>query len=203
VSAIVNTAGAALTPFFLLVYFESDIVGQYALVDRSVGVAVGVIGQSVSQVFMSDFAASIRGGSEAAHRLFRRIIVIQFAIGILPAIAGAMVMPSLFEIAFGPEWRVAGEFGAIMSPLFLIGFAFAPVNMVLTIMGQQQWQLAWDVARTTGVIAIWVAVGSLDLSATAAVALYTGFSCLAYLSHLWIADRCISQAPYRINGARP
>ena len=194
VSALINGGGGVITPLLVLAYFDAATAGQYALVDRTVGAAIAVVGQSISQVFMASFSESLRGPAHESQMLFRKIIAIQFAIGLFPTIIGAFALPKVVTIVFGTQWYLAGEFAVIMSPLFLVGFVVTPVNMALALMEKQQWQLMWDIFRLAGVILIWRLVASIDASPQFALVLHVSFSCVMYVVYLGIVDWLLSQS---------
>ncbi|MDE2184680.1 MAG: hypothetical protein KGJ78_16795 [Alphaproteobacteria bacterium] len=191
ISATVNTLGGMMTPVLMLMCFSSTVAGQFALVDRSVGTALGVIAQSVYQVYLSTFANSLQSGTDEPLRRFRQTILIQFLIGIVPAIVLAIVFPWLFVLVFGGEWHMAGEFGRILMPLYLVGFSVSPVNMTLMVLENQRTQLAWDCFRLTGVVTIWSTVAVLHVSPYFAMAIHSAFGCTAYLVYMLMADRAV------------
>lgn len=194
VSALINGGGGVITPLLVLAYFDAATAGQYALVERTIGAAIAVVAQSISQVFMGSFSESLRGAAHNSRTLFRQIIVVQFAIGLIPSIVSILILPTVIAIVFGPQWHLAGDFAAIMSPLFLVGFIVTPVNMALALMEKQQWQLLWDVFRLAGVILIWWLIASIRASPQFALILHVSFSCAVYIAYLGIVDWLLSQS---------
>lgn len=192
-SAIVNTGGGVITPLLMLVSFDTATIGQYVLVDRCLGAVVAVIGQALSQVFMTDLAKALRSNTDAPSSIFRRIVKVQFLIGVLPAIIGIVLLPSLFPMLFGQKWQIAGIYGAILVPFYLVSFIVVPVNMALTIMERQNWQLAWDTFRLVGVVLVWSLTAWCKWGALTGISAYTGFGILAYLLYLFITDRLLKR----------
>jgi O-antigen/teichoic acid export membrane protein len=193
VSAMVNLAGASITPILVFAYYGAHTAGQFTLVDRSVAAVIGILAQSMSQVYMSDLARQIRDPEGDARALFRRIVKTSILIGAVPAALLCLILPFAFPLVFGQQWHLAGELGRLMYPLFLSTFVVVPVNTTLAVMGRQGLQFAWDVLRLCSISAVWATAHLLQMSAEHAVALYAAAAALNYMAYLAIADRALGK----------
>ena len=193
-AAFVNTVGGMITPMLVLVWFGAAATGQFALVERIAGMAVGAVGAAVSQVFTGAFSTTLRSSPADARALFRRVTGVHFLLGVGPAIALAAAGPWLFATVFGEQWRTAGLFARYMSPYLLIMFVAAPVNMALTLLQHQKVQFMWDTGRLAGVLGVWTIAGWSGLDIETAIGLHALIGSVGYAIYLWTADRLMRQS---------
>lgn len=203
VSAVLNVTGSTITPLLILTYFGAHIAGQFTLVDRGIAAAIGILSQSMSQVYMSDFARLLRDPESAPLAMFRRLVKILLLLSAVPAAILCLILPTVIPIVFGQQWHLAGELGQVMYPLFLSTFVVSPVNMTLTVMGRQELQLAWDGLRLASVLAVWTIAHVLGLDIRYAVALYAAVAALNYAVYLLIADYALRRHGTLPARARP
>jgi O-antigen/teichoic acid export membrane protein len=184
----INVLGGILTPVMIYASFSPAVAGQYALIDRSVNLPLGLVIISIGQVFTAQFSAELRRDANAAAAHFRRVLGYMGLLALGPLIVLIAAGPWLFTFVFGAEWQTAGELSRILAPAYASSLLSGPVHMVLTVMGHQKLQTAWEVSRLVLVVGLWTLVPRLDLSLDTAVAVYSGilvacnvgFVCLSY-----------------------
>jgi teichuronic acid exporter len=191
--ALINAAGSAFTAPILLVLFSAHDAGQYALVERSIGMPIGMLAAAASQVFMAGFAEAGRSG-DGRRQVLRDIASRHFKLGILPAIALFLVAPVLVPLVFGDAWEAAGRYAQALVPLYLVAFIVGPLNMALTLADKQVHQLAWDVARLGVIAGVWMIIIVAQLPTLTALWLYSGAACVCYLAYLVLADRVLADS---------
>lgn len=184
----INVVGGILTPVMIYASFSPVVAGQYALVDRSVNLPLGLVIISIGQVFTAQFSAELRRDASAAATHFRRVLGYMGLLALGPLIVLIAAGPWLFSSIFGAEWQTAGEMSRILAPAFASSLLSGPVHMVLTVMGHQKLQTAWEVSRLGLVVGLWTLVPQLDLTLDTALAAYSviivvcnvGFVCISY-----------------------
>ena len=62
-------------------------------------------------------------------------------ISLLPFGLFALIAPDLFEIVFGKNWRTAGEYAQILTPMFLLRFISNPLSNMFLIAEKQKLEL--------------------------------------------------------------
>lgn len=205
-SAVLNTASLALPVILVYRWYGAAVAGWFALAHRVVDLPAIVVGMAVSQVFTGEAAAAGRTDPARlrplAYRTARRLALW----GLLPSVGLAVAGPLLFGPVFGSSWETAGVFVAVSAPMVWIRFIAVPVSHTLLVTEQQGLQLCWDVGRIVLLTAGLAMAGSLDWSATAAVAMYSGtmtvsFAALAALA-LWVPSRARRSRPAAGGGAR-
>jgi len=192
IAALVNSAGSSFTAVMLIWLFSAADAGQYAMVERFIGLPVGLIAGAGSQVFMSHLAhhLSQRRGADAL-REYRRIVLTYSACAILPMGALFVLAPSLMPLVLGPQWKDAGLYAQALVPLYLLAFAVGPVNMTLTVLGRQRLQLGWDAGRLAAMASMWWVVSASGISVLSALWCYSTVACAGYLVYLLLADMAL------------
>lgn len=130
-----NTAGAQIPPLLFAATFGAASAGFYALAHRLIAMPMGLVGQAVGQVFLSDAPAQYRSGElphkvDKAHKILIKCIFPPTAILILFG-------PSLFSFVFGDEWKISGEVASWLSLWMLMAFTTAPLSSVFTVAEKQ------------------------------------------------------------------
>ncbi len=188
---LVNTAGGTITSAMLYGYFDSHVSGQYGLVERSLLLPLGMLAGAIAQVYTARLASSLRAGKEEVVRTFRRLLGLLLATGVIPALVLGITAPELFVWTFGNQWRVAGEFAQIMSPMLLTTYLMAPVNMVLVVLGKQITQSVWEACRLAALLLAWMTITGLDYTPKEAIVLHTVASVVMMVAYILIADASI------------
>jgi O-antigen/teichoic acid export membrane protein len=192
--SLLDSVGTTITPMLMFGLFGPAVSGQYALVDRGIAVPIAVIVQAVSQVYMASFSAALRSDPPQATALYKRLVVAQLKIGIVPAIVIALLGPWIFESLFGSQWSEAGQFAQVMSPLLLTSFALAPVTMTLLMLERQRLNFAWYVCRLSVVLAAWFVMSRLHVPPLSAMAIHVAVNLVAYGVLVFITYRSLPAA---------
>ncbi|MDX2007804.1 MAG: oligosaccharide flippase family protein [Meiothermus sp.] len=184
-SALITNAGA-FVPFFLFArYFPLETVGWFALTNRVLSVPANLVGQAIAQVFYPEVAQRQRQGVDVAPLLERTataLLVLGMPVFALVGLGGSW----LFSLLFGSEWRFAGLYAQILAPFFLISFVSSPLSSFALVQGRQLESL-WISIFNILAVALAVAVGVWQGSATVAVAVFSSVESLIYLAYLaWI-----------------
>lgn len=148
-----NTAGSQIPPLLFASTFGAGYAGFYALAHRLIAMPMGLVGQAVGQVFLSDAPAQYRSGKlpdtlNKAHKVLIKCILPPTALLVLFG-------PSLFRFVFGEEWRISGEVASWLSLWMLMAFTTAPLSSVFTVAEKQHlgmiMQAVLLVTRVTGI----------------------------------------------------
>jgi len=189
VSALINAAGSAFTAVMLLWLFGAFEAGQYAMVDRMVGMPVGLLSAAISQVFMANLSKSVSSGDFYAARIdYLRVLRVQTLTGVPIALLVFFVAPVVLDLLLGDGWETAGVYVRALTVLYLCSYIAGPLNMTLTVLGRQRLQLIWDCMRLTIIGGAWGAIWLMSLEPGTALWVYSISSFVAYGAYLVIAD---------------
>ena len=129
-ASLINVCSHYLPFIVLPLMISSKVAGLYFLVFRVLMIPASFVGKAVLEVFKNRIQEDFRNiGS--CKVIFVRTGVMLFLISFIPTILLTLFAPTLFKLAFGEEWREAGEYARILAPLAMLQFVSSPLSYVL------------------------------------------------------------------------
>ncbi|MDB5123364.1 MAG: hypothetical protein JWP94_1493 [Mucilaginibacter sp.] len=200
--ALLNIAGFAIPSLLIGSFFGLKVLGFYALVDRLFSSPSVLIGQSVSQVYISDASRIAKNDPEKLKRTFLKLIKYLSLISFFPLLIAAIIAPSAFAVIFGSQWREAGIYVSILAPMQFVSFIVWPLIPTLNLLERQRWQLAWEVSRVVINCVSLLLMHYWGANARFAIAGYGAAMFCGYLLHLLLSYRAINLQVSRFNEMR-
>lgn len=207
-SILLNSVSWQLPALLLGYFFDSAVVGFYALGFRMLQMPMGLLGSAIGQVFFQRAARAKHEGTLA--RVVRGVhdSLIQF--GLLPIAVLGVTGPEVFSSILGPQWHEAGVYAQILSAWTLVWFVTSPLTSLFSVLEMQGlglWMQMLNFATRFASLAVGGWLGSARLAVTlfaatgvpvyASLALLTmskaGVDCRAALS--WSSRRLLSVVP--------
>jgi O-antigen/teichoic acid export membrane protein len=146
-AALLSTAGASLPMLLMAQLYGVQVLGWLALADRVMGAPSVLIGQAVSQVYMTEAASLARTDPHGLRTLFRITIRKLVLLPALPCLIVLLFGPSLFALIFGEPWREAGNYARLLVVMHYVVFVAWPFTPTLTVLEHQGQQLTLDILR--------------------------------------------------------
>jgi O-antigen/teichoic acid export membrane protein len=135
--SLLNTLSNQLPLFLLTRYFGVSTAGDYGLANRTVTTPMGLLGESVGQVFYQE--ASTRNNTKGnLHNLVKYIYKRLFKIGILPIVLLTVFAPFIFKLFFGEDYQSSARMVQIIIPWVFFGFLTQPVSTIFTVLNKQK-----------------------------------------------------------------
>lgn len=184
-SNLLNAVVGQLPLFMIGLRHGALAAGLFALTQRVLSAPVALLAASVLEVFkrqsVQDFET--HGNCREAYRYTFKTLVL---LGMGPSLILLLFSPQLFAWIFGENWRVAGELGQILAPLYFLNFIASPLSYVFFVTGKQKRDLVWQLALFAMTLTVFLLPGTLEQS----VAWYAiGYSML-YLVYLRMSYEC-------------
>jgi O-antigen/teichoic acid export membrane protein len=129
--AICNSAAIYLPIILLSAWASGPEAGYLVLGMYAMQVPMSLIGNAVSQVYMSRGAEEERAGRLAPFTVDVLSGLVKTGVG--PLICVSIAAPELFKLVFGPDWIRAGILVGWMCPWFIMQFLASPVSLALHI----------------------------------------------------------------------
>ena len=105
----------------------------------------------------------------------------------LPFTILLLFSPLLFEFIFGKEWRIAGEYAQIMTPMFFLQFFVSPLSNMFYVAEKQKIDLIIQCFLFLGLCS-GLAIGFYGFNSTyVAIVLFTTIYCIKYFVELFLA----------------
>lgn len=161
-SSFINSAGIMVPVLMLSHFYAVSDVGSFALSQRLIALPIGIIGKSVSQVFLSYVTSLI---SENPLKIRRQYLILT---GFLLCVAVTTSLPLwfspiIFPVFFGENWHESGIIIKCMIPFFISSFTVSPLS-ILDWLNRQNWMFAWNIIRFLAVCASFYIAGSRESS---------------------------------------
>lgn len=130
-------ANQQLTPILFSTFFNSSIVGHYALANKILRLPNIVITNSIANVFRNDAIDDLRINNTCRSlykSTFKKLFLMSFPVyGLI-----FIISPWLFTFVFGSQWDIAGHFGQIISLFLFFEFIATPLNTLFYVRGKQK-----------------------------------------------------------------
>lgn len=139
----VNTVSFQLPIILLGAIFGSHVPGMYMLTQRVMGAPSALIAGALGDVFRQEASYSyIHKGN--CKKIFIKTLKKLLTISFFPFFLFFFLAPDLFSLLFGNQWRVAGEYARILTPMFLMQFVCTPLMSMFIIGEKQKIDFIWQ-----------------------------------------------------------
>ena len=181
-SSILNAVALALPVFCLSRLCDSDTVGLFGLAVRVGWAPLSLLSSAVSQVHLNRVSELVKSGHGVAPYVMR-VLAALLGIALLPTLLMLGWGPNLFAMAFGPSWRGAGEYLAILMPAIALQFVASTLSPTCCATGNNRLAAAWKVLAflITAAFFLFIAPGR---DARVILRLFAVTNGLLYLSYL-------------------
>ena len=186
---LINALSQSLPVLLLAANFGSAAAGQYAITMAVLAMPVLLVGQSVQAVFYPRISEAIQRG-EDGRTMIARTTGAMAAVGVWPFVVVLVAGPTLFAIAFGPEWRTAGVYAQWLAPWMFLQYLNAPAVAAIPALRLQRGLLVYELFSTGAkVLALWAGY-AMFADDVIAVALFGAAGALAYVWLIaWVIRR--------------
>jgi O-antigen/teichoic acid export membrane protein len=176
-------AGAMQLPALLLAMaFAIDAAGWYSLAQQVILLPIGLIANSVAQVYSGEAPRAAREDPAELRRVFFKTARGLALIAAGPALLLAAAAPFAFSLVFGQEWVEAGVFARFLAPMFFAYFVMWPLTYTLNVLGELNVLLLWSSVRFAAVLAALIGVPALGGSPAQTVLAYSSAMTAALIS---------------------
>ena len=140
VANTMNAASRQLPSIFFNMFFTQSAAGFYLIVNLAIGVPITIFSIAIGDVFRQQASVAYAERGECLKeykKIFKKLLMMS----LLPFGLFALIAPDLFEIVFGKNWRIAGEYAQILTPMFLLRFISNPLSNMFLIAEKQKLEL--------------------------------------------------------------
>jgi len=191
-SAVFNAATIQVPLLLMATFYGPVVAGLFALGQRVVAAPMSLIGSAVANVYYSTLAEIARNEPEKLQPIFLRLTKRLLLIGIGPIVLAGIIGPWACQVAFGPQWREAGDFLRLLTPMLLAQFVASPLGGTLDVLERQDLHLIREIVRQALCIGALVVGKMLELDVWYAVLLFAvagTIGNLFYIASTWYALR--------------
>lgn len=195
-----TSVSLAMPPLLLAAFFGPATAGFFAIARTVLALPSSLISSAVGTVFLPRIVDAARCGDSLRPLVIKATTGLAIA-GFIPFAVVISFGPSLFALAFGPDWMPAGEYARWLSVWLYFSFLNPPSCQVLVVSGLQGPFLIFQTVTETLRFGALAAGAYLIGSALAALALFSLVGCVANLWLIvWAITSCHTQTR---NNMRP
>jgi len=190
-AALCNGFALQSLPLFFMTW-SAEAAASVFLVQRVLRTPAGLVAQSVSRVFVSDY--SLSNSPEDKRNVQKKYLVNILKVGLLPAFMVFAFGPLLSTYAFGDGFNSASLFIRPLLIATLVQVASSSLSQVLILNNRPGLQLAWDASRAMSLVLLFSACKAWDLSATNAIWSFALIMASFDAAHLVISRKAIASS---------
>jgi O-antigen/teichoic acid export membrane protein len=180
-----NITSSQMPTLLLSALFSSSATGFFMLTQRVMGAPTKLISSAIGDVFRQEASkdyVTIGNCKKIYIKSLQRLLTL----AILPAIGFFFIAPELFELVFGKDWRVAGEYAQILTPVFFLRFITSPLSIMFIIAEKQMLDLIWQILLFAGTSASFY-IGFLYQNEKIALMFFSGTYSLLFLINVYVS----------------
>lgn len=171
-----NATTRQIPNIILAAFFGPVVVGFYLLAHRAIAMPITLVQNSVRKVF---YVKAVEVGRKD-QSLFALCVKMTGLIGLAmaPAAGGVFLLGDwLFQLIFGPEWGVAGQYAKWIMLAVSVAFCSVPASVVLPVVGWNKFYLGFEVFATVFRVSVIVFFASQYSSDATVIALSIAAVC--------------------------
>lgn len=182
---LIDTVNTQLPTLVIASVFYTSQVGYFAMAGNLLSVPASVISIAVKDVFRQRaFEEWQKYGNCQA--IYKKTVKVMFIIILPLSIFLMIILPTVFSVMLGEEWRVAGHFARILVPNVSVLFMFQVVAAVFIIANKMKISFYWQIFSICLTV-ISLSVGCFilkDIELT--LILYVAARCIANLTRFYL-----------------
>jgi O-antigen/teichoic acid export membrane protein len=173
---LMGTVALQIPIFLFTKAFSAETTGFFSLAYRIVSIPTLLVANAIGDVYRQK-CAELYARTGRFDRLFLQTLSKTATLALPFFFTMVIAAPFLFEVMFGKEWHVAGEYARILSVGAFFQFVFTPIDKGALVVGATTYILVWHLLRlssyfvliavvlhgligTTGALACLVAINS-------------------------------------------
>lgn len=193
----VNAISQSLPVLILASFFGPAAAGFFSLSKSVLFAPASLIGSSIGNVFYPRIAEAVNN-NENYIQFLHKATIITFLVGLVPFAIVMFFGPYVFELIFGTDWYVAGQYAQWMALWVLMSLAARPLIVIIPVVKMQGAFLIYEIIfLCLKALALWVP-SYLFNDALLAVALYSLVTACSYLALyiiiVFISTRALKKA---------
>ena len=187
-AGIFSALGHQLIPLSIPILFNITVLGMYSLTNKVLSAPSILIASALSQVFLNEANSQLKEHG-STRKIFVRTVFLLVFIG-LPIYSNFYLFSEeIFAFVFGEEWRKAGVYAGILTPLFFSRFVVSSVMMMNIVHQKNKIAMYWQLIYAFFVISILYVVSVYEIEFENFLKLISGILSVHYLLLLIIMSR--------------
>jgi len=150
-ASLFNVSSHQIIHLFFNTIFNATTAGYFYLTQRILGIPVSILSSAILTVFQEQAAKDFKEFGHAKE-IFLSTFKKLFILILIPSVAFYIYAIDLFIFVFGEEWKIAGVYAQILTPMLFLQFIVGPLSIMLYIGEKQEVNLYMQAILLTLVI---------------------------------------------------
>lgn len=136
-ASLSSVSAQALIPILFTSLFSATTAGYYYLTQRVLGFPISILASAILDVFKERASKDYKqyGNAKIIYiSTFKKLLLLS----IVPSILLYMFAIDIFTFVFGENWKIAGEYAQILTPMLFLRFITNPLSFMIYIAEQQK-----------------------------------------------------------------
>lgn len=134
---VIIAVSQSIPVILLTSFYGAAYAGYYVLARSVLTLPANVLGKTIGDVFYTRISDASHN-HENLHSLILRSTLIITLLGLVPFVLLFFISPWLFQLVFGQEWQVAGEYGRWIAIWVFAGFINTPASNSVPVLNLQR-----------------------------------------------------------------
>ena len=135
-ASLANVFSQQIIHILFNVFFTATVTGYYYLTQRILNIPLSFLASAISDVFKEQASKDYKSLGHA-REIYKSTFIKLFILSIFPSLILYFYAVDIFVFVFGEEWRTAGKYASILTPMLFIKFISSPLSFMLYI-GEKQ-----------------------------------------------------------------
>ena len=183
-AAFFNVSSNQATHIFFNMFFGAVTSGYFYLGQKIFNIPITLVAASVQDVFKMDVVTvhNAQGNTRSIYMAtFKKLLFL----AVVPTILLYFFSIDIIVFVFGENWRIAGEFVRILTPVFFMRFISFPLSYMFYVREKQKFNIIGQFLLLSAIITSFYFGRNYD--ATTTVQFLTVVYCIFYCVYLYIS----------------
>jgi lipopolysaccharide exporter len=194
-SSVINNLALSAPIPLILHYYGADAAGYFALVQRLLQAPAVLIGRSTADAVHARAAVYARTDTSKIAPLFWHTTLMLSAVAFVAAAAVVLASGQAFVVAFGPEWRRAGQLAIPMLPWAIASLVVSSLSRLAVVLDGQKAKLIYDTLSLASVVLVIVLSHRAAVSLTSMIWYLSTTQAVAYAVYYAILANLVFRSP--------
>ena len=195
-TSIMNTTAGYVPVFSIDKFFNSNIVGSYAMASRILTAPVSIISVVIGQVYYKRLMIIINSNSnKSVLEEFLSTTRLLLGISILIFLPICFMGGNIVIFVFGPQWQQSGSFVELIAIATLVKFVVSPLSTIFLAINKLKIVAMWQTLYFCTTLCVFAICIYLGLPIDKLLIIYVCHECIMYLFYYLLmyktAKECI------------
>lgn len=155
-SQVLLVLSTSMPVFGFSLLFGQSLTGQLALTIMTLNVPVQLLATNMGKAYFSEIANLGKDKVDEIRAITFYLIKRMFLIAIIPTTALILFGRELFQMVFGDNWVVAGQYAQILAVVLVAQFITTPLVHVMTVFEEQRKFLFLNLVRFIAIFSVFI-----------------------------------------------